>query len=370
MPLDVVVFYGGLVAAVIGTVCLLKPVALIGIRTRSAAGAILFAGLVIVFVAAYGVGGRLVRAGGVRKLDDFMPAYHFHEVHSIRVHAPVARTYEALRAVTPREIGLLKSLLEIRQLPARLLGRSGQPPLLPAYVLRSESRQDPDSHVFLDAERPVTVTGKKVSLVYELREHARPATAEEIVRTYVDAGRKKGGVLLASGDSGATLKLGPRSAETWLAVAAEEGGRRYRVTMVAPTEAARPILDLFTSSDFMLLAEERGREIVLGTVSRAWEAEAGATRPRIGGPEAFASFSQPGYTKITCNLFVEGEEDGWSSVRTETRVLATDRPAWRRFALYWRLIYPGSALIRREWLKAIKRRAEAPEAPLTAAAGT
>jgi len=31
----------------------------------------------------------------------------------------------------------------------------------------------------------------------------------------------------------------------------------------------------------------------------------------------------------------------------------------QRFQLYWRVIYPGSALIRRMWLRAIKQRAEA-----------
>ncbi len=45
---------------------------------------------------------------------------------------------------------------------------------------------------------------------------------------------------------------------------------------------------------------------------------------------------------------------------TETRVFATDSRARRRFAVYWRVIYPGSALIRRSWLDAIKRRAENP----------
>jgi len=29
----------------------------------------------------------------------------------------------------------------------------------------------------------------------------------------------------------------------------------------------------------------------------------------------------------------------------------------RRFAGYWRIIYPGSALIRRMWLRAVARRA-------------
>jgi hypothetical protein len=42
---------------------------------------------------------------------------------------------------------------------------------------------------------------------------------------------------------------------------------------------------------------------------------------------------------------------------TETRVHATDAAAKRRFAVYWRIIHPGSDIIRRGWLDAIKRRA-------------
>src|SRR2546422_11390171 len=44
---------------------------------------------------------------------------------------------------------------------------------------------------------------------------------------------------------------------------------------------------------------------------------------------------------------------------TETRVYATDPVAYRKFAVYWRVVRGGSALVRREWLKAIRRRAEA-----------
>jgi hypothetical protein len=43
---------------------------------------------------------------------------------------------------------------------------------------------------------------------------------------------------------------------------------------------------------------------------------------------------------------------------TETRVYATDAATRRIFKVYWRTIYPGSAIIRRSWLGAIKRRAE------------
>jgi hypothetical protein len=44
-------------------------------------------------------------------------------------------------------------------------------------------------------------------------------------------------------------------------------------------------------------------------------------------------------------------------VSTETRVFATSPAARRRFAAYWRVIYPGSAIIRRSWLRAIRHRA-------------
>jgi len=44
---------------------------------------------------------------------------------------------------------------------------------------------------------------------------------------------------------------------------------------------------------------------------------------------------------------------------TETRIYATDASSRRAFARYWRVIYPGSSLIRRMWLRAIKKTAEA-----------
>ena len=60
------------------------------------------------------------------------------------------------------------------------------------------------------------------------------------------------------------------------------------------------------------------------------------------------------------HFVVHEEGDGVVLLTTETRVFATDPSARRRFAVYWRVIYPGSALIRRSWLDAIKRRAENP----------
>ena len=46
------------------------------------------------------------------------------------------------------------------------------------------------------------------------------------------------------------------------------------------------------------------------------------------------------------------------TVKTETRVWASDNESARKFARYWWTIRLGSGLIRRMWLRAIRRRAE------------
>jgi hypothetical protein len=365
MPMDILFFYAGMLAMLVGLVCLVRPFAVVGIRTRPAAGLVLAGGAVSAFLAVYGTGARLIRADGrSMKIDELMPEYHFHEVHSIRVHAPAARTYDAILAVSPGEIRFFKTLMAIRTLPARLLGADRPRPLVAGYVLRSRSQQDPATHAFsTDFDRgTVTVArGAKASLVYEVGDGAKPSTAGEIIRAYVGALQKIGGLVVAESGRGATLRLGAQGGGTgsWIALDADEDGRRYRLTVVQPGEF-NPLLDFLTSSGFLRLAEERESEVVVGTLNR-YGRSSGTSDPRtIATPGEFLAFSGAGYVKIACNFHVEEEDPGWSSVRTETRVLATDATAWRAFALYWHVIYPGSATIRREWLRAIKRRAEAP----------
>ena len=50
---------------------------------------------------------------------------------------------------------------------------------------------------------------------------------------------------------------------------------------------------------------------------------------------------------------------GGTLLSTETRAIANDDAARRRFAIYWRLIRPASGLIRHDILRAIARQAEA-----------
>lgn len=116
-----------------------------------------------------------------------------------------------------------------------------------------------------------------------------------------------------------------------------------------------PLLDVATRTSFLLLADEPAREIVVGTLvvaPRGWRPR---TRPTS---ERFRALRDPGFALAAMNFRIEDAGRNGCTVTTETRVYATDAPTRLRFARYWRVIYPGSALIRRMWLRAIKHRAE------------
>ena len=118
-----------------------------------------------------------------------------------------------------------------------------------------------------------------------------------------------------------------------------------------------PVLSVATRTGFILLADDREEEVVVGAVVLA---PPGAKRPRTA--EQFKQVAGPGFAKAAMNFRVEDAGDGTCLVSTETRVHATDAPARRKFGRYWALIRPGSGFLRRMWLRAIKRRAESPEA--------
>ncbi|HEX3531721.1 MAG TPA: hypothetical protein VH988_32070 [Thermoanaerobaculia bacterium] len=129
------------------------------------------------------------------------------------------------------------------------------------------------------------------------------------------------------------------------------GGRES----ILNASAEKPILKVATASGFLLLADEPS-EIVVGSLVIA-PRQSGVM---LAGPQDFAALDAPGFAKAVMNFRIEDEGGGWARLTTETRVDATDASARRRFAAYWRLIYPGSALIRREWLRAIRERAGSP----------
>jgi hypothetical protein len=120
-----------------------------------------------------------------------------------------------------------------------------------------------------------------------------------------------------------------------------------------------PLFDVATKTSFLVLADEPDREIVLGTLVAAPRGWRPSGKPTPDGfKELFMTTNTPGFAPAAMNFRIEDAGPAACALTTETRIYATDTSSRRHFAFYWRVIYPGSALIRRMWLRAIARRAE------------
>jgi hypothetical protein len=235
--------YLGAMVALFGLIHVIRPIRRLRVRTRRRGAVIAGSGTLLA------VGGLLAPvfeqrvARPATRLDEFAPAWQFHEVHSRRVSAPPDQVYRALKAVRADDVLLFRSLTWIR--------RGGRQ--LPPGILN------------------------------------------------------------------------------------------------AGTE--RPLIDIATTGGFVSLADDPPRELVIGTV------DAAPRGPRQRPTAETLRTPPPGYAVATMNFLVTGDGTGSSIVSTETRVMANGASVRRRFAVYWRVIYPGSALIRRMWLRAIEKRA-------------
>ena len=117
----------------------------------------------------------------------------------------------------------------------------------------------------------------------------------------------------------------------------------------------RPLLEETQALGWGVLAEEPGREIVMGAVTQPWVANV-----RFEGlpPGEFAAFDRPAYVKIAFTLAADPIDANTSLVRSETRVTTTDADARARFRRYWTLVSPGVRLIRRESMRLVRADAE------------
>lgn len=141
---------------------------------------------------------------------------------------------------------------------------------------------------------------------------------------------------------------------TWFRNPRLPGSRQKPSILAAPAD--RPLLAVATGAGFVELCREPG-ELVIGTLVIAPTGRV-PQPPPAPGVDAFAALTAPGYAKAAMNFRWTEDGEGWVRLSTSTRVVATSPGARRRFAAYWRLIYPGSAFLRRTWLAAIRRRAE------------
>jgi hypothetical protein len=117
----------------------------------------------------------------------------------------------------------------------------------------------------------------------------------------------------------------------------------------------RGIVALTTSIGWGVLAEVPGRELVMGAVTQPWQANVVF---RALPPDEFAAFKDPDYVKIVWSLRADPVDAAHSIFRTETRAIATDADARRKFRRYWSLLSPGIIVIRWMGLGPLKADAE------------
>ena len=110
------------------------------------------------------------------------------------------------------------------------------------------------------------------------------------------------------------------------------------------------LLDLMArpGSGFLVLDASDPREFVGGMVGRAR-----APKPPVRTPQQFLAFKDPDGIRVAFNVHVSEATGGGTRLTSETRVACNGDASRRLFAGYWRVIYPGSAIIRRVWLDAI-----------------
>jgi hypothetical protein len=116
------------------------------------------------------------------------------------------------------------------------------------------------------------------------------------------------------------------------------------------------VLEGFKRMGFREVAQDPNRELVVAGIGQFWKPSGGLRK--VADKEQFLDFEEPGYATVAFNFRVSA-----GVLSTETRIAGTDARARRLFSLYWTLVRPGSGLIRREWLRALDRRAQATKSP-------
>jgi hypothetical protein len=104
-----------------------------------------------------------------------------------------------------------------------------------------------------------------------------------------------------------------------------------------------------------MLAFRPRRELVMGAVTQPW---VGDVKFRGLSPDSFSGFAEPAFVKIVWTFEVEPLDSETARFRSQTRVLATDQDARRKFFHYWVFSGPFIVLIRKLANRAIRRAAE------------
>ncbi len=115
------------------------------------------------------------------------------------------------------------------------------------------------------------------------------------------------------------------------------------------------LVEMTRELGWVVLADIPGHEIVMGAVTRPWEPNVVV---RGIPPDAFAAIDEPDYVKIVWTLRVDPVSPYSSIARSETRAVATDASARRKFRWYWARFSAGIVLIRELSMRLVKKEAE------------
>lgn len=130
--------------------------------------------------------------------------------------------------------------------------------------------------------------------------------------------------------------------------------------------AGRFDLDAIIAAGFGELAEEPGREIVLGVAGRFWR-PAGNLLPFEESD--FHGAVPVGIARAVWNFSVRPGDGASTWLETETRVTCADAASRRRFRTYWFFVRPFSGWIRRLMLRQVRREARRRRATASRPAG-
>jgi hypothetical protein len=126
-------------------------------------------------------------------------------------------------------------------------------------------------------------------------------------------------------------------------------------TKTGPEQKPGPFLEKVLALGWGILAEVPGRKVVVGAVTKPWNADVVFESVET---DAFAAFDRLGYAKIVWTIEAEPLDAAASLARTETRVITTDPESRERFRRYWAAVSPGVLLIRRQMLRLVRKNAE------------
>lgn len=111
----------------------------------------------------------------------------------------------------------------------------------------------------------------------------------------------------------------------------------------------------FERRGFLVLAENPPHELLIGIVGAFWKPSGGLCSTN---PGHFRGPQKKGTARGVWNFAVDELGNGTVRLSTETRVDTADRRSARAFRAYWLFVKPGSGLIRRYMLRAIREEAE------------